>query len=262
MDYRLFEIALSTGEPWPVVPEATAGPCPTGDAACLAYQWISTRITMNPAIRSVRETYTVITSPFSTYSVNLDALAYDPATSHEFDRETFDAVKRQLALELLDAAAVTALLNQYNELMTDFAVEQTGELISAYDTIVNSIRVPSSSNTEFDVEAVLRTLTMVGAALDPEPVSRAALGLASAGLFLGMSADRAPSGTINSRVQIEEGRSPHGLSSASAATSPGSRRCSPWCSVTGANCIESAPWPRAPVPRGTGLRGPIPRCPS
>jgi len=205
VDYRMFRIALQQPTPWPVAPSASSSPCQPGDEPCLAYHWISQQITANDAILSLREIYTVLDSPFSTYSANLDVLQYAPAMRERFSREVFEQVKQQLGIELLEVQTVVNLLGQYTQLITDFAVEQTGELMSAYSNVEQTVSPDSSSTAGYDLEVAMRTITLIGAAVDPEPVSRAALGVASAGLFLGMSLDRSPAGNSNGQLLAKEG---------------------------------------------------------
>ncbi|MBN8247713.1 MAG: hypothetical protein J0L84_09750, partial [Verrucomicrobia bacterium] len=207
VDYRLYEVALSKPSAWPVAPDAGDGPCTPEDEQCIGYQWISAYITADPRIVSIRDTYILADSQqtLGIYYTRLDELTYDQVPSGLFSKHTFDTLKPQLLTELEAAAQVQGLYTDYNSLVSEAFAAQTGTLISTYAVIESSIAPPPSAGASYETDIVLRTLAMAAVTMDPDPVSRAALGVVSAGMFLGDSLNRTPAGASTSVILATEG---------------------------------------------------------
>jgi len=204
VDYRLYEIALRPPVPWPVAPNAGSDPCVAGDEACLAFQWISTNVTENVNIPSLRDTYLDIDSTFGTYRQNLGGLVYDTnALSPFFSPATFQALTNQLSRELFYMGFVQNLHGTLHDLITDLASTQESGLQSAVSAVVQQVSAPASASAGFSLEAELRFIAQLGAALDPDPVSKAALGVASACLSFAMQKKTTAEGNTANQIQAE-----------------------------------------------------------
>ncbi|MBL9175736.1 MAG: hypothetical protein JNL10_19490 [Verrucomicrobiales bacterium] len=201
VDYRLYEIASRDPVPWPVAPSAGSGPCDAGDEACLAYQWISTNIAENVAIPSIRDTYLDEESNFSGYRQNLESLPYNPALAPYFSAEIYGAVSNQLSRELFYMGFVQKLHGQLSTLVSDLATDQNAGLIGAVGAVIGQVAPPSAATVGFSLDAELRFIAQLGAALDPDPVSKAALGVASAGLSFAMQKKTTAAGNGDNRVE-------------------------------------------------------------
>jgi len=208
VDYRLYEVALSAPSAWPVAPNATDGPCAPEDQDCIAYQWISGYITENPGIVNVRDTYIIANSQstLGIYYTRLDNLQYNQLPEGLCSEQTFDTLKAQLEAELLYASGVQGLYSDYNSLVTEAFAAQTGTLIATYAKIESSIGPPPNTQGAYETDIVLRSIAMAGVTMDPDPVSRAVLGMVSASMFLSDSLNRTPTGASTSRVLAAEGQ--------------------------------------------------------
>lgn len=201
VDYRLYEIASRAPVPWPVAPNAGSGPCESGDEACLAYQWISTNITENVGIPSIRDTYLDENSSFSGYRQNLQALPYNPSLAPYFSAEVYGAVSNQLSRELFYMGFVQRLHGKLTTLVSDLATDQNSGLIGAVSAVIGQVTPPATASVGFSLDAELRFIAQLGAALDPEPISKAALGVASASLSFAMQKKTTASGNGDNRVE-------------------------------------------------------------
>ncbi|HAB16378.1 MAG TPA: hypothetical protein PLX89_11375 [Verrucomicrobiota bacterium] len=203
VDYRLYEISVRPPVPWPVAPNASSVPCDAGDEACLAYQWVSTNIAENVAINSIRDIYLDIDSSFTGYRENIGSLVYDDSLKPYFSREVYHAVTNQLSLELFYMGFIQNLHTSLATLIADLASTQDSSLQSAVSTVIAQVSPPTATTVGFSLDAELRFIAQLGAALDPEPISKAALGVASACFSFAMQKKTTAEGNSDNRVEAE-----------------------------------------------------------
>ncbi|MBN8246265.1 MAG: hypothetical protein J0L84_02335 [Verrucomicrobia bacterium] len=203
VDYRLYEIALRAPVAWPVASNAGSGPCESGDEACLAYQVISTNATEDTAIPSIRDTYLDATSTFDAYRQNLRSTPYNPAWAPSFSGETYGTVSNQISRELFLMGLVQKLHSRLSTLISDLATEQNAGLQGALSAVQAQVSPPNSATVSFSLDAELRFIAQLGAALDPDPVSKAALGVAAASLSFAMQKKTTSSGNGANRIDSE-----------------------------------------------------------
>lgn len=203
VDYRLVQIAYQPAVPWPLIPAAPGvpeGPCSAGDEACQAYQWVSLQATeqTNP---SIRDTYLILNpSELADYASNLNGLAYDPSMSGSFSQAVFDAVTNQLSLELNRVIAVQGLYQNYNQFITDLAVANNSELVNAFSDVVTSVQAPTNSVATLSFDAMLRFCVMLTGTFAPDPVTKAALGVANSFLYVATSLNRTAAGNSDNQL--------------------------------------------------------------
>ena len=203
VDYRLYEIATRPPVPWPVAPNAGAGPCDPGDEACFAYQWISTNIAENVQLTSIRDTYLDEDSNFSGYRQNLASLAYESSLAPYFSEEVYASVTNQLDRELFYMGFVQHLHGSLSSLISDLANDQNSGLQSAVNAVIGQVSPPDNATVGFSLDAVLGFIAQLGAVLDPDPISQAALGIAGASLSFAMEKRTTPAGNGDNRVEAE-----------------------------------------------------------
>ncbi|MBX3734616.1 MAG: hypothetical protein KF791_18725 [Verrucomicrobiae bacterium] len=203
VDYRLYEIATRPPVPWPVAPDAGAGPCDPGDEACLAYHWISTNIAENVNLKSIRDTYLDEESNFSGYRQNLTSLAYESSLAPYFSEPVYASVTNQLDRELFYMGFVQHLHGSLSSLISDLANDQNSGLQSAVNAVIGQVAPPDDAMVGFSLDAVLGFIAQLGAVLDPDPISQAALGIAGASLTFAMEKRTTPAGNGDNRVEAE-----------------------------------------------------------
>jgi hypothetical protein len=213
LDLSLLPTALATPSQWPVAAHGSDAVCPTGDQQCAAYKWISSQLicaSTNPGCNEdIRGTkYTDLTFSLSEALDSLRGLEYpsQPTTQpagFSFSKKAFGRVQEQLETEISLAMEVQAWFADVKGVFYVLAIRGDLSLQAAITTVQSDVQLPQSTTLPFNVRGVARDVlmvaTVVAGATVPEFVP--ALALTSAGLYLEMQFNNAPSGASGNQVR-------------------------------------------------------------
>ena len=205
VDYRLYQIAYQPAVPWPVAPNATTAPCPPGDEFCEAYQWISTAAIGNPST-TLRQEYINVSANLSGYQTTVATMTYPSVAGLGFSTNAFEAVQSQLSIELGYAQDVQDFFRNLTGLVQDMAEDQTIGLLAAYAQVQAMVQAPATTSASYDAKAVLKFVTQLAGAVDPDPGTKAALGVATACLDFGLAQNRTTDGNSTDQFLAQVGQ--------------------------------------------------------
>ena len=219
LDLSLLPTALAPPSQWPVAANGSDAVCPTGDDQCAAYKWISWQLICTvPACTDEDIRGTKYTDLTFSLSAALDllrspTLAYpsQPTTQpagFSFSSQAFGQVKQQLENEIQFAMDVQAWFTDVQDVINDLAITGDLSLQTAINTVQSDVQLPQSTQLPFNVRGVARDIlmvaTVVAGATVPEVVP--ALALTSAGVYLEMQFNNAPSGASGNQFVVEEAK--------------------------------------------------------
>lgn len=215
LDLSFLPTALAPPSQWPVAANGSDAVCPAGDQQCAAYKWISWQLTCaTPACtdEDIRATkYIDLTFSLSTALTSLKTLTYPgqptvQPVGFSFSKKAFSQVQEQLETEIAFALDVQAWFTNVQDVINDLAITGDLSLQSAITTVQLDVQLPQSTTLPFNVRGVARDVlmvaTVVAGAVQPELVP--ALSLASAGIYLEMQFNNAPSGASGNQFVTEE----------------------------------------------------------
>lgn len=217
LDLSLLPTALAPPSQWPVAPHGSDAVCPAGAQQCAAYKWISAQLIcgLNPTTctnEDIRGTkYTDLTFSLSDALDLLRGLEYPSQPTMQpagfsFSNKAFGRVQEQLETEISLAMEVQAWFADVKGVFNDLAITGDLSLQAAIKTVQSDVQLPQSTTLPFNVVGVIRdavmVATVVAGVVQPELVP--GLALESAGLYLGMQFNNAPSGASGNQFVTEE----------------------------------------------------------
>lgn len=210
LEYGLYAVAYQPPSPWPIA-DSGSGTCPAADGPCLAYQYISAMLRcgyyVNCMYADVRAVYADTNESLSSFQTTLTGMACPgdlvPPVQVGFTCATFAAVQAQVLTELKYAQAVLELYDNVNGVLVALVSNDGGKLQAAYNNVTSNIQASPSSNVTLDLLAAVRTAVMVGAPFVSAEFAPA-MGIASAGLYLGMTLSNTPTGEHATSLVAEE----------------------------------------------------------
>ena len=199
-DFSLLPVALQAPVTWPIPNPAD----PLYQQQKAAYEYISSHLGENT--NDIRSFY--INSPKGDWQGNCNILKYPTSTpSPYFSPDDFNQMWTQLcdsqSGEINYVLHVNSFMDDMDILFLNMQVGSTTRLNNVYSMVKSTIHVDEVDQAKWDALLVIRGMLMVVSAVDPDPISSAAIGAMNGLLWLGMHLSTVGTGADYTSIETE-----------------------------------------------------------